>query len=86
MDEQEILGEALKGFNYSWSYIIGSLIFGVVGLYLFRIGKKRLNYQVIGIGVLLMVYPIFFSSAWLVWGLGCFLSVLAYHYLEQGEF
>lgn len=62
----------------SWWSLLAAFIFGVVGLYLFIHGKKRINFWWIWIGVALMIYPIFISSAWLNWFLGFAFCGVAY--------
>lgn len=58
--------------------LVAAFVFGVIGLYLFLNGKKRLNYWFIWIGVVLMVYPIFVSQAWVSWVFGSACCALAY--------
>lgn len=79
------MNEALGAFTFTWAYLIGATVFGIAGLYLFRLGKKRANAKALWLGVWLMVYPLFITNDWLVWGVGAFSSALAYYYLEQGE-
>lgn len=78
MDEQ-LLGL----FDFSVGSLVGSFVFGVIGFYLFREGKKRLNFRVLWIGVALMTYPLFVSGTMWVWGVGLALSGLAYFSLSQ---
>jgi hypothetical protein len=63
-----------------WS-LMAAFIFGVIGFYLFREGRRRPNFAWITIGLALMVYPIFVSNAWLNWGIGAMLCTMAYYYL-----
>jgi hypothetical protein len=65
--------------SFSASYLIAGFIFGVVGFYLFREGKRRLNYQILFIGVGLMVYPLFVTNDWMIWIVGAGLCGLAYY-------
>jgi hypothetical protein len=67
-------------FDFSFSGIMSGFIFGVVGFYLFKEGRKRVNYAWVFIGAGLMVYTLFVSGPWLDWGLGFGLSWLAYYY------
>lgn len=70
------------GFHFSASQIIASLIFGVIGIFVFRHGKKTLNYGVIFCGVGMMIYPMFTNGPLQDWGFGIALCALAYH-LDQ---
>lgn len=68
------------GFHFTWSQIIASLFFGVVGFFVFKHGKKDLNYSLIFTGIALMIYPMF-TSGWVQdWGVGVILCGLAYYF------
>jgi hypothetical protein len=62
----ESLGFALP----SPAYIVGAILFGVVGYAAFRHGRKSSNTQVTWVGVALMVYPYAVSQTWLLWVIG----------------
>ncbi len=66
------------GLDFSFSSLMAGFVFGVIGFYLFREGKKRLNYSTIFCGVSLMAYPIFVSGPWMTWGTGVVLCAVAY--------
>jgi hypothetical protein len=66
-------------FHISASQIIGGLIFGVVGLYLFRWGKRNQNFWHMILGMGLMIYPYFVTNDWLIWIVGFALSGLAWY-------
>ena len=57
---------------------MASLIFGIFGISLFRLGKKRGQGILVGIGVALMVYPYFIGNEILLWGIGALLTVVGY--------
>ena len=57
---------------------MASLIFGIFGIYLFRLGKKRSHGLLIGISIALMIYPYFIDSEWLVWAVGIALTIVGY--------
>ena len=62
---------------------MASFIFGVVGIYVFRYGRKIVNYKIIFIGIALMVYPMF-TSHWIYdWSMGILLCSLAYYFKEN---
>lgn len=77
--------QGLSGLNFSFAFLFGSFVFGVIGFYLWRTGRKRVNAKVVWTGVALMVYPIFLTSTWLLWCVGIFLTSLAYYFLEVSE-
>jgi hypothetical protein len=62
-----------------YSKLVAGLIFGVIAVYLFREGRKRVNYTWIFVGVALFVYMIFTTSVWQDWGIGIALTALAYY-------
>jgi hypothetical protein len=64
--------------NFSFSSLMASLIFGIFGIYLFRLGKKRSHGVLIAVAVALMVYPYFVDNEILVWGIGAALTFLGY--------
>ncbi|PIS11980.1 MAG: hypothetical protein COT73_01020 [Bdellovibrio sp. CG10_big_fil_rev_8_21_14_0_10_47_8] len=70
----------LSGLDLSfdgWSLAAG-FIFGVIGLWMFREGRRQDNDYTPWIGVALMIYPYFVDGAKLNWGLGIVLCFLAY--------
>ncbi len=75
MEEMESLG-----FSFSMSTIIAGLIFGAIGLYAYRWGKKRDNRYVYWTGITMMVYPMFIQSNKLTWSIGLALCGVLYHY------
>lgn len=62
--------------------LVGGLLFGIIGIWLFRKGKKQTNHKVMVIGLLLMIYPIFTMNPLPVWGIGTALCGLAYYWRE----
>jgi hypothetical protein len=66
-------------FDFSYSALMSSFIFGVIGLYLFRAGKKMTNYVWMAIAVALMVYPMLVHGWFLDWGIGIALCAVAYY-------
>lgn len=66
--------------NFSISSIFASLIFGTIGIIVFRRGKKESNFKLLFIGLGLMLYTYFTSGYLLDWGLGLALSFAAYYY------
>jgi len=80
-DPEELINKisSLEGLvsHYSWSAIIAALIFSVIGLWMFRQGKRNGNYKVLIIGIALMFYGYFTPGAWMAWGVGTALCLLA---------
>ena len=64
--------------DFSVSSLIAGLVFGTIGLILFRQGKQRLHYTWVIIGLALMGYSLFTSGPWQDWGIGAALSITAY--------
>jgi hypothetical protein len=56
--------------DISMSQIMAGLIFGAIGLWMFRRGKHNANMKVLAIGLALMVYPYFTHGPWQDWGIG----------------
>lgn len=55
--------------------LFGSLLFGVIGFSAFLYGKKNALVKPMLIGLILMVYPYFISQTWLLYAIGCALTV-----------
>ena len=51
--------------------LIGSILFGIIGLAAFVYGKKGLKWKAMSIGFVLMVYPYAVSQTWLLYLIGC---------------
>lgn len=64
--------------NFSVSNIIAGFIFSIIGWYLYREGKRRLNISIVVIGILLMTYTWFTNTPLATWGVGVGLCLLAY--------
>lgn len=62
------------------STLIAGFIFGILGFWLFREGKKRQNFYVLIIGILLMAYPYFVNSALVTWLIGGALTGAAWFF------
>jgi hypothetical protein len=66
--------------NFSISSIFAGLIFGVIGFWLLREGRKKGNMHIALIGVGLMGYSYFTNNPWADWGIGLGLCYLARHF------
>lgn len=60
--------------------LIAGLVFGIVGLYVFRRGKKESSMRLVMLGLALMIYPYFVEGATLNWLVGFLLSGASYYY------
>ena len=69
MDELAAL-QALGLELPSPAYIFGAIVFGLVGLAAFRLGRKRGRRRTLWLGVALMVYPYAISRTWLLYIVG----------------
>lgn len=55
------------------AYIFGAIVFGIIGLFAFRYGRKNERRITMWLGVALMVYPYAISSTWLMYVVGAVL-------------
>lgn len=60
------------------SYLVGAIIFGLVGWVAYRRGRKLEKPQLTWTGVALMVYPYAVSETWMLWAIGTALSAWVY--------
>jgi hypothetical protein len=65
--------QALQSLGFEWptpAYLLGALLFGVLGIAAYyrgkRIGKPRTRW----LGLALMLYPYLVSSTWVLWAAG----------------
>ncbi|RZA09730.1 MAG: hypothetical protein EOP11_00720 [Proteobacteria bacterium] len=68
--------------DLSFSTIAAGIIFGAIGLWLIKSGRREGNLWFAMIGLVLLVYPYFSPNAWVDWGLGIFLCAIAYRVRE----
>jgi len=59
------------------AYLLGAIIFGLLGYAAFRRGRKTSQPVLTWTGVALMLYPYAISQTWLLWVLGAGLSAWA---------
>jgi MFS family permease len=52
------------------AYILGAIVFGIIGYLAYRRGRKEKRPILVWIGVALMLYPYAISETWLLWGVG----------------
>lgn len=66
LQQLEALGLVLP----SPAYILGAILFGIIGYVVFRRGRKLTDSMLTWSGVTLMLYPYAISPTWLLWLLG----------------
>lgn len=64
------------------AYLFGAIVFGIVGLVAFRIGRRRGRRPTMWLGVALMLYPYLVSRTWLLYAAG--LALCAGLLLDRG--
>jgi hypothetical protein len=74
LKQLESLGLALP----TPAYILGTILFGIIGWVAFRRGRQNSSTVLTWTGVALMLYPYAISDTWLLWLLGAALLGLAY--------
>lgn len=76
-------GAAALGFTWPTpAYLIGAIVFGIIGLAAFRYGRKTANTPVFWIGLALMLYPYLVSPTWLLYLVGVGLCGALYWFRE----
>jgi hypothetical protein len=66
--------------DFSVSVLISGFLFGVIGLYLFKEGRKGAHVPWMLLGVALMAFPYVVRGDLLNWGVGLALTLIAYAY------
>lgn len=69
--------------DFSFSAIMSGLFFSGVGIYFFRMGRKRLNIPVTLMGIALMSYGFLTHGPLQDWGVGIMLSGVSYLLLQN---
>ncbi len=60
------------------AYMLGALVFGLVGYVAYRRGRKAARPRLTWTGVALMLYPYAVTPTWLLWAVGLALSAWLY--------
>ncbi len=66
--------DAISSFGFqlpSPAYLVGAVLFGLLGWVAYRYGNRQARPQVKWAGVAMMVYPYAVSQTWLLWLVGC---------------
>ena len=66
--------------NFSISSLFAGLIFSVIGLYVFRVGKRETNVTLIVLGLVLMLYTYFTKNSAQDWLIGAALCATSYYF------
>jgi len=77
MDELTTL-ESLDFRLPSPTYLIGAILFGIIGYAAYRYGKKASLQTTKWIGIVLMLYPYAISGTWLLYAVGTGLCIALY--------
>ncbi len=81
-DGLEVLGEL--GFTWpSPAYIVGAILFGLVGLCAYYYGKRHERPATRWLGVALMLYPYIVPRTWALYAIGAALSAAAWFYRKE---
>lgn len=73
--------KALQSLGFvlpSPAYILGAIVFGLLGMVAFSRGKKTSQSLLTWTGVALMLYPYAIGETWLLWSVGVGLSALVF--------
>jgi hypothetical protein len=68
----------MSGIEVSFASLMAGLIFGGIGFWMIKEGKRRGELNIGFIGFALLVYTYFMPSPWLDWGVGIALCLLAW--------
>lgn len=63
-------------------YVLGIILFSIVGFWAWRRGKKKDDVATRWLGFTLMVYPYAVSSTWLLWIAGIILCAAVWWFME----
>jgi ABC-type Fe3+ transport system permease subunit len=74
--------EALELLGFTWptpAYIVGAIVFGLIGLVAYYAGKRRQRNLTRWLGLALMLYPYVVPGTVALWTVGVALSGLAWY-------
>jgi hypothetical protein len=77
---------ALQALGFRWpspAYIVGAILFGVVGVFAYYWGKRRRRKVTRWLGLALMLYPYVVPQTWALYAIGAALSGAAWLYRER---
>lgn len=70
--------DMLSGASFDGWGLFGGFLFSMIGLWMFRDGKRREQYTVKYCGLALMIYPYFVDGWKANWGIGAMICAFAY--------
>lgn len=70
-------------FQINVPALIAAFLFGVIGFWMYKEGRRREHTKIWAIGIALMLYPYFVSGAWPTWLVGGALCASAYYYWNR---
>jgi hypothetical protein len=65
------------------AYLVGVILFGLIGIAAYRYGKKASHNYVKWLGLALMLYPYIVPSTWLMYVVGVGLCAACYYYRDR---
>ena len=77
----------LETLGFTWptpAYIVGVIVFGILGMIAYYVGKRRQQRATKWLGVALMLYPYVVSQTWLLYAIGVALAGAAWFDLRRG--
>jgi hypothetical protein len=77
---------ALQALGFTWpspAYIVGVILFGVVGAFAYYWGKRRQRTPTRWLGLALMLYPYVVPQTWALYAIGVALSGAAWFYRDR---
>jgi hypothetical protein len=73
--------DALEMLGFTWpspTYIVGLIVFGILGMCAYYVGKRRHQAKTKWLGVALMLYPYVVPNTWALYAIGVALSAAAW--------
>ena len=73
----------LQSMDITWpspAYIVGAVVFGIIGFVAWRYGRKQAQPSTKWLGVALMFYPYLVSDTWLLYSIGVALCAAIFWY------
>lgn len=73
--------KALQALGFEWptpAYLLGAIVFGLLGMVAFSRGRKNSQPVLTWTGLALMLYPYAIGSTWLLWSLGVGMTALVF--------
>jgi hypothetical protein len=82
MDESSLnIGSLLSGFSIS--NLVAGILFGIIGYWVYRQGRKQVKNRNVFLGIVLMGYPYFVDNPKLTWGIGFLVCGIIYYFWDN---